>query len=132
MPSPFERKSKADLAHKSLVLCRSAVSSRWHYFRTSWSYENLRKPVIIAATNTLHDRELHEQSHLDGARRRARDAVVSPDGIPLQARGAAGGQVPADRHPDFQLHQQRDEADLRAHAVPLGEPPPPHPPQLCI
>ena len=67
------------------------------------------------------------QHHLPGPGRRPRHAALSADQVPLQAGRAAGGQVPPDRHSAVELHQQRAEPDLRADAVQLGQPAPPHP-----
>ena len=43
-----------------------------------------------------------------------------------------GGQVPAHRHPDQQLHQLRPAADVRAHPVQLREPEQAHQPHLQV
>src|SRR3954453_2600560 len=49
--------------------------------------------------------------------RRTRHAAASLDGGALQARGAAGRQVPPRGHPDQQLPQQRYQPDVSADAV---------------
>ena len=58
-------------------------------------------------------------------RRRGHAAVPADQGA-REARGAAGRQVPARRHPDLQLHQLRPAAHLPADAVQLGVAPPAH------
>ena len=54
------------------------------------------------------------------------------DQVPLEAGRAGGRQVPADRHSPVELHQQRSEPLLRANAVQLGQPAPPHPLDLHL
>jgi len=54
--------------------------------------------------------------------RGCRHAPLPSDQEEGQARGAPGRQLPPDRHPREQLHQQRRAQDLRAHAVQLRVP----------
>ena len=89
---------------------------------------------LMLATSRLRGRSRirHEKRCDPGAWRRTRHPAVPVDQVPLQAGGAGGRQVSADRHPAVELHQQRPEPLLRADAVQLGQPAPPHPLHLHL
>ena len=56
----------------------------------------------------------------------------SADPLPLQAGRAAGGKYRLIDIPLSNCINSRRQPDLRAHAVPLGQPAPPHPPDLQL
>ena len=68
----------------------------------------------------------HASGHLADPGWRTGHSAVPADQIAEQARGADRGEVSTDRYPRIQLHPLRAEPDLRADAVQLGEPAPPH------
>src|SRR5688572_9426793 len=91
-----------------------------------------RQIGLPSQSNTSESFAFHAQCRFARSRRRPGDASLSADQVPQQAGGAAGGEVSADRYSAVELHQQRDEPDLRADAVSLREPAPAHSPDLSL